>query len=131
MCSAALVVLGVDMRAAWDRPIGAVAIPVLAILMVLAVATALLALVALAAQPDLPLRQLVRACLYLAVRYWYLTAASLAVMGLLELLLSTSPAIALGVAATPLLYVVWANSRYSLRPALGVEPGTEPLTNRR
>src|SRR4051794_2500626 len=104
-CAAALVGLGVDTPAAWGRPIGAVAVPVLVVLMVLAVATSLLALVALAGQPQLRVRQLVRACLYLAVRHWYLTIASLLVLVLFELVFASSPAIALGLAAAPLLYV--------------------------
>ena len=33
-------------------------------------------------------------------------------------LLAAKPALAIGLATAPLLYVVWANSRFSLRPAL-------------
>ncbi|HLS65152.1 MAG TPA: hypothetical protein VK060_17365 [Ruania sp.] len=32
------------------------------------------------------------------------------------------PAWALGLAAAPLLYAVWGNCRYSLRPVLAAEP---------
>lgn len=118
MATAALVVLGVDMAWAWGRPIGAVAIPVLAVLMVLAVATCVLALVALAERPAARLRDVLRCSLYLAVRRWYLTAVSLLALTLLAALFATRPALAVGLAASPLLYVVWANSRFSLRPAL-------------
>lgn len=119
LATAALVVFGVDIRAAWGRPVGAVAIPVLVTAMVLTVSTALLALVVLAERPAARLRDALRACLYLAVRRWYLTVVSLAVLALLEALLARRPAIALGLAAAPLLYVVWANSRFTLRAALG------------
>jgi uncharacterized membrane protein YesL len=119
LASATLVVLGVDARAAWGRPVGAAAIPVLAVAMVLVVATALLTLVVFAERPAVRVRDALRACLYLAVRRWYLTAASLAVLAVLEALLAARPAVALGLAASPLLYVVWANSRYTLRAALG------------
>jgi uncharacterized membrane protein YesL len=114
-----IVVLGVDIRAAWGRPVGAVAIPVLAVGMVLVVAASLLALVVIAERPRVRLRDALRACLYLGVRYWYLTLLSLVMLGLLEALLANRPAIALGLAASPLLYVVWANSRFTLRAALG------------
>jgi uncharacterized membrane protein YesL len=114
-----LVVLGVDIRAAWGRPVGAVAIPVLAVGMVLVVAASLLALVVIAERPRVRLRDALRACLYLAVRYWYLTLLSLAVLALLQSLLANRPAIALGLAVSPLLYVIWANSRFTLRAALG------------
>jgi len=123
LSSAALVVLGVDARAAWGRSIGAVAIPVLVTAMVLIAATSLLALVVLAERPAVRLRDALRACLYLALRRWYLTAFSMAVLTLLEALVASRPAIAFGLAAAPLLYVVWANSRFTLREALGPVPG--------
>jgi uncharacterized membrane protein YesL len=112
--SAGLVVLGVDLRAAWGRPVGALAIPVLMTAMVLLVAAALPAAVLIAGTPGIRLRDALRAGLYLAVRRWYLTALSLAVLVLFEALLASRPAIALGLAATPLLYVVWANSRFTV-----------------
>ncbi len=98
----------------------------LAGLAILVAATLLLALVVVAERPAVRLRETLRASLYLAVRHWYLTAASLAVLAVLEMLLTTRPAVALGLAAAPLLYVVWANSRYSLRTALGPQPMTAP-----
>lgn len=115
LTSGLLVVLGVDIRAAWGRPVGAVAIPVLVVGMVLVVSTALLTAVLIAERPSVRLRSALRACLYLAVRRWYLTALSLAVLALLQTLVASRPAVALGLAAAPLLYVVWANSRFSLR----------------
>jgi uncharacterized membrane protein YesL len=118
--SALLVVLAVDIRAAWGHPAGAVAIPVLVVAILLVTATTLLALVVLAERPAARLRDAVRVSVFLAVRHWHLTALSLAVLGLFELLLATRPAIALGLAAAPLLYVVWAGSRFSLNPALGL-----------
>jgi ABC-type transport system involved in multi-copper enzyme maturation permease subunit len=116
-------VLGVDARAAWGRPIGALVIPILAVASILVGSASLLALVTIAERPTVRLRDALRACLYLAVRRWYLTFGSLAVLGLLETLLANRPAIALGLAAAPLLYVVWANSRFTLNPALGPVPG--------
>jgi len=116
--SALLVVLAVDARFLWGRPAGALALPVLTMLIVLALGTALLGLVTIAERPTARLRDVARACLYLAVRRWYLTGASLLVLILLAQLVAVRPALGLGFAAAPLLYVVWANSRYSLRAAL-------------
>lgn len=114
----ALVVLGVDVVWAWGRTIGAAAIPVLVTLMVLVVSTTILTLVVLAERPAVRLRDALRAALYLAVRRWYLTAVSLAVLLLLLQVIAVRPAVGFGLVASPLLYVVWAGSRYSLRPAL-------------
>jgi uncharacterized membrane protein YesL len=119
LATGALVVFGVDIRAAWGRPVGAVAIPALVVGMVIVGSAALLALVVIAERPRVRLRDALRAGLYLAVRHWHLTLLSLAVLALLQALLASRPAIALGLAAAPLLYVVWANSRYALRAALG------------
>ena len=96
----------------------AVAVPVLVTLAVLVVSTATLALVGVVERPRARVRDLLRAGLYLAVRRWYLTAVSLFVLGLLVALVAARPAVGLGLAAAPLLYVVWANSRYALSPAL-------------
>lgn len=122
LTTAALVVLAVDVHAAWGHPVGAAAIPVLVTAMVLISATSLLTLVVLAERPTVRLRDALRACLYLGLRRWYLTVVSLAVLALLEALVASRPAIALGLAAAPLLYLVWANSRFTLREALGPIP---------
>jgi uncharacterized membrane protein YesL len=124
VATAALVVLGVDARAAWGRPVGAAAIPLLAVAMALVVSTTLLTLVALAERPAVRLRDAMRVCFYLGVRRWYLTLLSLTVLAVLEALVVSRPVIALGLAAAPLLYVVWANSRFTLNAALG--PGLAP-----
>jgi uncharacterized membrane protein YesL len=118
LAAAALVVLGVDAQAAGTRPAAAWAVPVLGVVALLVVATALLSLVAIAEVPGARLRTVLKAALYLAVRRWYLTVVSLAVLALLGALLASKPALAIGLATAPLLYVVWANSRYTLRPAL-------------
>ncbi|MFI5896321.1 hypothetical protein ACIA5D_40100 [Actinoplanes sp. NPDC051513] len=117
-CSAMVVVLAVDCRWALGHPAGALAIPLLVVAMVLAVATTLLALVVLSERPGVRVRDAARVSVYLAVRHWYLTLFSLAVLAVFQALLAERPALALGLAAAPLLYVVWAGSRFSLHPVL-------------
>ena len=63
-------------------------------------------------------REVLRAALYLGVRRWYLTLVSLAALAVLAGLVATRPAPGLGLAAAPLLYGVWANGRWTLRPVL-------------
>lgn len=116
-----VVVLVVDVVVLFGHPAGAVLTPVLLVLAVLATATGLLALVAGEERPDARWRDLLRVSVYLAVRRWYLTAVSFLALGLLGGLFTLHPAWALGLAATPLLYAVWGNSRYSLRPVLVAE----------
>ncbi|WP_433381583.1 hypothetical protein ACQPZX_17370 [Actinoplanes sp. CA-142083] len=118
LCAALVVVLAVDCRWALGHAAGALAIPLLVVVMVLAVATTLLALVVLSERPTTRVRDACRVSVYLAVRHWYLTVPSLAVLAIFEALLAARPAVALGLAAAPLLYVVWAGSRFSLNPVL-------------
>ncbi|TDE98827.1 DUF624 domain-containing protein [Occultella glacieicola] len=117
LCTTA-VVLGVDVVAISGTRLGAVATPLLVVLCVLATLTALLTLVASVERPDARLRDVLKASLYLGVRRWYLTLVSLVVLGLLATLFALHPAVALGLASTPLLYAAWANSRYTLSPVL-------------
>jgi hypothetical protein len=95
---------------------------VLVVAMLLLVSSSLLVLVMIAERPTVRLRDAFRACLYLGLRRWYFTLVSLAVLALLETLVAASPALGLGLAASPMLYVVWANSRFTLNPALGPAP---------
>jgi uncharacterized membrane protein YesL len=118
------VVLGVDIAFFWGRRAGAVAIPVLASLMLLALTSAVTALALIAERPEVPVHRALVAGLVLGVRRWYLTALSLVVLASLGMLLTTRPS-ALGIAAAPLLYVVWANSSYALGPGRrGASPPT-------
>jgi len=113
-----IAVFSVDIAAAGRSHALAIVIPLLLMLDVLVGATALLTLVALSERPTTRLRDLVRPVVYLAVRRWYLTALSLLVMVLLGGFAATRPVIGLGLAAAPMLYVVWANSRFTLQPIM-------------
>jgi hypothetical protein len=115
-----LLVVLVDIRALSSHRFGAVAVPLLVVAAVAIVATSLLGLVAYAEAPRAGLRVVTKACLFLALRRWYLTAASLLVLDVQFLAFANHPAIGLGLTAAPALYVVWAGSRHSLRPALEV-----------
>jgi uncharacterized membrane protein YesL len=129
LATAAVVVLAVDVAAVWGARVGAAAIPVFVTLIVLVLATTV---VALAAVPELRgsrLRDLLRASLYLAVRRWYLSSASLLVLALLGAVVAARPAVGLGLVAAPLLYVAWGGSRYALRaliPDGGAPAGAPP-----
>ncbi len=96
-------------------------------LIVLVVATALLALVLLAERPAARLRDAAArlpvpggAALVPHRRCrWSCSRCS-------QTLLASRPAIALGLAAAPLLYVVWANSRFTPRAARSSPPADPP-----
>lgn len=119
---AVLVVVGVDAVVLAGTAVGALSLPVLAVVGALAVAVTVLAAVALAERPDARLRDVARPAVWLAVRRWPSTLLSLAVLALLGAAIAVRPAVGLGLAAAPLLYVVWAGSRWSLRAVLDAAP---------
>lgn len=118
--SGLLFILAVDVVAVRGSSVGAFAIPMFVMAAVLTIAVSLHILVGVAADPDVTLRTAWKACLFLAVRRWYITAVSLAVVGVLSTIIATAPALGLGLIAAPVLYLAWANSSYTLRPALAV-----------
>ncbi|ROP42475.1 DUF624 domain-containing protein [Saccharothrix texasensis] len=123
--AALLVVLAVDVRAAWGSPVGAVAIPVLVVLAALAAVTALVALTGVVEHPDVPLGRLLRACLFLALRRPQFTVVSSAALWVLAAAVGAVPVPALALLTGPALYVVWVGSRATLKPLRAV-PGSEP-----
>ncbi len=117
---AALVVLLADVSVLSRAPGSVVFVPMLWLLAVIAAATGIVAFVALSEAPQALLRDVFKASLYLSVRRWYLSALSLVIVGVQAGLFTSMPAIAIGVTAAPMLYVIWANSRYMLRPVLDI-----------
>jgi hypothetical protein len=62
-----------------------------------------------------------RASLYLSLRRWYLTAASLAALTAQVAVFATAPALGLGLTASAALFFAWTNSRFTLRPVLDLD----------
>ena len=120
-----LVVLLVDLQVMAASEQAALVVPLLTVLTVLVIVTLLTSLIALVEVPDATLRQIVRVSAVLGLRRWYLSVVSLVVLGSLAGFFVVKPALALGLAAAPLLYVVWANGRYTLKPAI-VDEAAEP-----
>jgi hypothetical protein len=118
-------VLAVDIAAVWGTPVGAIAIPVFATFIVLLVSTALHVLVGLVLGVEASLLALWKACLYLSVRRWYLTVMSMVALLMLVSFIYAMPAWGVGLAASPILYVAWTNSRQALLPiAATADPTT-------
>jgi uncharacterized membrane protein YesL len=98
--------------------LGAVLVPVQVVLFAIALTTGMLTLTALPEVPEARLTLVVRNAVLLSVRQPHLTLPSLVVLALLASLIAAHPAIALGIAAAPLLFAVWGACRYALRPML-------------
>jgi len=121
MASAVLTILVVDVSMLANTTVGVLVVPVLAVLVIIAAGTAMVALAAIAEAPTARLRDVLTAALTLSVRRWYVTAVSLAVGGVQAAVFVNAPAIGVGVTAAAVLYLIWANSRFTLRPVLDLE----------
>ncbi|MEO7123175.1 MAG: DUF624 domain-containing protein [Lacisediminihabitans sp.] len=118
LVSLAVTVILVDVRFFSASPWAVVVIPVFAVLAVISVSVGVVGLVAVAEEPHARVLTVVRVSAYFLARRWYLTVVSLVVLVAQVVLFTSLPAIAIGITAAPALYLVWANSRYTLRPAL-------------
>ncbi|HMR50562.1 MAG TPA: DUF624 domain-containing protein [Arachnia sp.] len=125
VAAALLTVLVLDIRVLSTTSYAALLVPPLAVATLLVLGLLPLALTALAEVPGTRLRDLAVISAVLGVRRWYLTLASLVILGSLGAFFILKPALALGLACGPLLYAVWANARYTLKPAIVDEGSTE------
>ncbi|MGU3644526.1 ferredoxin-NADPH reductase [Microbacterium sp. C23T] len=119
--AAVIVVLLVDVRMLSNTAVAVFTVPLLGVLALLAIAVGLVALVAIAEVPAARLRDVLRASLYLSLRRWYLTAASLAALAAQVAVFATAPALGLGLTASAALFFAWTNSRFTLRPVLDLD----------
>lgn len=115
--AAAVSVLAVDVLVVASTAWGPALVPFFATGAALVVAVTVAVLVVVAETPR-RVRELVRPCLYLVARRWYLTAPTLAVLALAVAVVLLKPVIGLLLALAPLLYVVWATMRYVVLPLL-------------
>jgi len=115
---AIVVVAAVDVFVLVPTGPGAIAAPLLVIIALLAIATGIVGFAAMTEDPQARIRDVLRVSLLMAVRGWPFTLASFAVIGVQAAVITQAPALGIGLTAAACLYVVWAGSRYCLRPAL-------------
>lgn len=101
-----------------------VLLPLMGLAGVAAVALAVTTLAAAEARPDVRLGTLARACLYVCVRRWYLSAVAVVLVGMIAAIVLVQPVLGMALAVAPLLFVVWSNAVFALTTA-GVLPGRE------
>ncbi|MEU6431742.1 hypothetical protein ABZ860_38075 [Microbispora sp. NPDC046973] len=117
--AAAVGVLAADVAAVAPTRWGPALVPFFLTVSALVV-TVVLALLVLASDASGPvrLRPLVLPCLYLVVRRWYLSVLTIAVLGLVVAAVLLKPMAGVFLACSPLLYVVWATTRFVVAPIL-------------
>ena len=118
VAAAMLFAFVVDIRVMAGTGFSTLTVPLLLMLMLLVIGIFPIAMVAIAEVPDTRLREVIRISAVLGVRRWYLTLLSLVILGSFVAFFILSPALAIGLAAGPMLYAVWANGRFTLKPAI-------------
>ncbi|MDR2974586.1 MAG: hypothetical protein LBV00_07710 [Propionibacteriaceae bacterium] len=111
-------ILGLDLYAVTLWGFGTLALPITVVLATLALITVLVSWVALFDRPDLTRRAVVKASLYFAVRHPGWSLLSLGVLATVGSIIWVKPAIGLGLLIGPALYIIWGNSRRTLRSIL-------------
>lgn len=102
----------------WTTQSGALIAPIL-VVSALAVATfALYSLAINASQPDAALKTILKAAVYVPIRHPFFLVFSWLVLVALAALTVSFPAVALGLAVAPALYLIWSNVGYSLNASI-------------
>ncbi|GAA3578876.1 hypothetical protein GCM10022419_070400 [Nonomuraea rosea] len=110
--AAAVSVLGLDAAVVARTGWGPAFVPFFGTAAALVAAVTVALLVLLAEPGSRPVRALLRPCVYLVARRWYLAALNLVVLGLAGYVVLTRPVIGVLLLGAPLLYLVWATTRY-------------------
>jgi len=123
-------IVGLDVYVMWRWGMLMGALPVAVVLVAGALATACVAWVGFAAQPDVGWWDVVKGSAALAVRQFGWSLLTLIMLVVAAAAVWVSPLIGLGLVVTPVLYVVWSDSRHIFArflPADEVEEKGRPL----
>ena len=110
-------VVVVDVYAVAGTALSPLLFPLLGVFLLLSLATAVNLLVGITSFPDARFGALAKASVFLAVRGWYFSLATLALLGLLVFAVSSRPLVGAVVAPGFLLFVIWNNNRYLFKNA--------------
>lgn len=115
---AALLFLGVDLVIVQSMPAAAVLVPVIVVAAALTASVAVLAIAGVVLLPEAGLKGLLKASIYLAVQRWYLSLATLVLLGIIAAAALVQPVLGVALAPAPLLFVVWSNAAYAFHTVL-------------
>lgn len=115
---AALLFLGVDLAIVQSMPAAAVLTPVIVVAAAVSASVAMMAIAGVVLLPQTGLKALLKASLYLSVKRWYLSLATLVLLGIIASAALLQPVLGVALAPAPLLFVVWSNTAYAFHAAL-------------
>ncbi|MEE2524198.1 hypothetical protein V1639_14525 [Pseudarthrobacter sp. J75] len=115
---AVLLFLGVDLAIVQAMPASAVLVPVIVVAAAVTASVAVMAIAGVVLLPQTGLKALLKASLYLSVKRWYLSLATLVLLGIIASAALLQPVLGVALAPAPLLFVIWSNSAYAFHAAL-------------
>lgn len=115
---AVLLFLGVDLAIVQSMPAAAVLTPVIVVAAAVAASVAMMAIAGVVLLPQTGLKALLKASLYLSLKRWYLSLATLVLLGIIASAALLQPVLGVALAPAPLLFVVWSNTAYAFHAAL-------------
>lgn len=115
---AMLLFLGVDLVIVQSMPAAAVLVPVIVVAAAATVTVAVTAIAGVVLMPEAGLKSLLKAALYLSVQRWYLSLATLVLLGIIASAALLQPVLGVALAPAPLLFVVWSNAAYAFHTVL-------------
>ena len=115
---AILLFLGVDLVIVQTMPAAALLVPVILVAAAATLAVTMTAIVGVVLHPETRLKNLLKAALYLAVQRWYLSLATLVLLGIIATAAILQPVLGIALAPAPLLFVIWSNTTYAYTAAL-------------
>jgi len=115
---AILLFLGVDLVIVQTMPAAALLVPVILVAAAATLAVTMTAIAGVVLHPETRLKNLLKAALYLAVQRWYLSLATLVLLGIIATAAILQPVLGIALAPAPLLFVIWSNTTYAYTAAL-------------
>ena len=121
-------VLLVDLTMVLPTSFGALMAPLLVVLVALVTISSVAVSAGAVLVPAARLVDLVKAALFLSVKRWYLSLATLVLLALIVALTLVQPILGAALAPAPLLFIIWSNTSYAITAA--VEPVSTKVARR-
>ncbi|WP_091723563.1 DUF624 domain-containing protein [Pseudarthrobacter equi] len=116
--AATLLFLGVDLVIVQTMPAAALLVPVILVAAATTLAVTMTAIAGVVLHPETSLKNLLKAALYLTVQRWYLSLATLVLLGIIASAAILQPVLGIALAPAPLLFIIWSNTTYAYTAAL-------------
>ncbi|MFK0002251.1 DUF624 domain-containing protein [Paenarthrobacter sp. NPDC090522] len=115
---ALLLFLGVDLVAIQSLPGAALLLPLIVVAAAVTVTLTVTAIAGVVLLPEVRLKSILKASLYLVVQRWYLSLAMLVLLGIIVSAAVLQPVLGVALAPAPLLFVIWSNASYAFHAVL-------------